>query len=126
MLNSTEVWYQALEVWCVGTTICFLFPPPGPVRLEGEVNVLLVGTGDPRHILKTIAGVQNEESLHVSLSVLICHVTPENKISLLYCELQTSSLCSTAGVGDRKQHGGGSQTAAAPLPGTDAPGKHGK
>ncbi|XP_045924599.1 dynein axonemal assembly factor 3-like [Micropterus dolomieu] len=37
----------------------------GPVRLEGEVNVLLVGSGDPRHILKTIAGVQNEESLHV-------------------------------------------------------------
>ncbi|XP_070783686.1 dynein axonemal assembly factor 3-like [Enoplosus armatus] len=37
----------------------------GPVRLEGEVNVLLVGSGDPRHILKTVAGLQNEESLHV-------------------------------------------------------------
>ncbi|XP_044035020.1 dynein axonemal assembly factor 3-like [Siniperca chuatsi] len=37
----------------------------GPVRLEGEVNVLLVGSGDPRHILKTIAGLQNEASLHV-------------------------------------------------------------
>ncbi|XP_071319687.1 dynein axonemal assembly factor 3-like [Trachinotus anak] len=37
----------------------------GPARHEGEVNVLLVGCGDPRHILKTIAGLQNEESLHV-------------------------------------------------------------
>ncbi|XP_073345879.1 dynein axonemal assembly factor 3-like isoform X1 [Pagrus major] len=38
---------------------------PGPARPEGEVNVLLVGSADPRHILKTIAGFQNEESLHV-------------------------------------------------------------
>ncbi|XP_076615769.1 dynein axonemal assembly factor 3 [Chaetodon auriga] len=37
----------------------------GPVRLEGEVNVLLLGSGDPRHILKTIAGLRNGESLHV-------------------------------------------------------------
>ncbi|KAF0025364.1 hypothetical protein F2P81_022245 [Scophthalmus maximus] len=37
----------------------------GPVRREGEVNVLLVGSGDPRHILKTIAGLRSEESLHV-------------------------------------------------------------
>ncbi|XP_068162303.1 dynein axonemal assembly factor 3-like isoform X2 [Antennarius striatus] len=37
----------------------------GPVRPEGEVNVLLVGSGDPRHILKTIASLQIEERLHV-------------------------------------------------------------
>uniref|UniRef100_UPI0037E92711 dynein axonemal assembly factor 3-like n=1 Tax=Semicossyphus pulcher TaxID=241346 RepID=UPI0037E92711 len=37
----------------------------GPVRLEGEANVLLIGAGDPRHILKTVAGLQNNESLHV-------------------------------------------------------------
>nr|XP_020461979.1 dynein assembly factor 3, axonemal isoform X2 [Monopterus albus] len=37
----------------------------GPVRHEGEVNVLLVGSGDPRHILKTIAGLQSDERLHV-------------------------------------------------------------
>ncbi|XP_040923405.1 dynein assembly factor 3, axonemal-like [Toxotes jaculatrix] len=37
----------------------------GPVRHEGEVNVLLVGSADPRHILKTIASLQKEESLHV-------------------------------------------------------------
>lgn len=39
---------------------------PGPVRLEGEVNVLLVGSADPRHILKTMAGLQGNESLRVS------------------------------------------------------------
>ncbi|XP_034563703.1 dynein assembly factor 3, axonemal-like [Notolabrus celidotus] len=39
----------------------------GPVRLEGESNVLLVGSSDPRHILKTIAGLQDKESLHVWL-----------------------------------------------------------
>ncbi|XP_051273481.1 dynein axonemal assembly factor 3-like [Dicentrarchus labrax] len=37
----------------------------GPVRPEGEVNVLLVGSGDLRHILKTIAGLQSKKSLHV-------------------------------------------------------------
>ncbi|XP_065806092.1 dynein axonemal assembly factor 3 isoform X1 [Labrus bergylta] len=37
----------------------------GSVRVEGEANVLLVGSGDPRHILKTIAGLQNTESLRV-------------------------------------------------------------
>nr|XP_040032163.1 dynein assembly factor 3, axonemal-like [Gasterosteus aculeatus aculeatus]XP_040032164.1 dynein assembly factor 3, axonemal-like [Gasterosteus aculeatus aculeatus] len=37
----------------------------GPVRPEGDINVLLVGSGDPRHILKTISGLQNHENLHV-------------------------------------------------------------
>ncbi|XP_061565351.1 dynein axonemal assembly factor 3-like [Cololabis saira] len=37
----------------------------GPARYEGDVNVLLVGSGDPRHILKTIAGLQEKQSLHV-------------------------------------------------------------
>ncbi|XP_037611295.1 dynein assembly factor 3, axonemal-like [Sebastes umbrosus] len=37
----------------------------GPVRPEGDINVLLVGSGDPRHILKTISGLQSEDSLHV-------------------------------------------------------------
>ncbi|KAM9837955.1 dynein axonemal assembly factor 3 [Aulostomus maculatus] len=39
----------------------------GPVRQKGEVNVLLVGSADPRHILKTIAGLGDEDSLHVWL-----------------------------------------------------------
>ncbi|KAM9716598.1 dynein axonemal assembly factor 3 [Menidia menidia] len=37
----------------------------GPVKQEGHVNVLLIGSGDPRHILKTIAGLQDKQSLHV-------------------------------------------------------------
>ena len=42
----------------------------GPVSHEGDVNVLLVGSGDPRHILKTIAALKEKQSLHVS-SVII-------------------------------------------------------
>ncbi|XP_034049601.1 dynein assembly factor 3, axonemal-like [Thalassophryne amazonica] len=37
----------------------------GPVRQEGEVNILLVGSADPRHILKTIAGLKDTDLLHV-------------------------------------------------------------
>ncbi|XP_072536234.1 dynein axonemal assembly factor 3-like isoform X2 [Salminus brasiliensis] len=37
----------------------------GAVRPEGEVNVLLVGSGDPRHILKTIASLREADTLHV-------------------------------------------------------------
>ncbi|KAM9425866.1 dynein axonemal assembly factor 3 [Pholidichthys leucotaenia] len=37
----------------------------GPERKEGDFNVLLVGSGDPRHILKTITGLQDNQSLHV-------------------------------------------------------------
>ncbi|XP_075890508.1 dynein axonemal assembly factor 3 isoform X1 [Nelusetta ayraudi] len=37
----------------------------GPARPEGDANVLLVGSGDPRHILKSIAGLQDKENLHV-------------------------------------------------------------
>ncbi|XP_037547325.1 dynein assembly factor 3, axonemal-like [Nematolebias whitei] len=37
----------------------------GPVRFEGEINVLLIGSADPRHILKTIAGLHDKQSLHV-------------------------------------------------------------
>uniref|UniRef100_H3DCK0 Dynein axonemal assembly factor 3 n=1 Tax=Tetraodon nigroviridis TaxID=99883 RepID=H3DCK0_TETNG len=37
----------------------------GPGRLGGEANVLLVGSADPRHFLKTLAGLQDTESLHV-------------------------------------------------------------
>nr|XP_057917359.1 dynein axonemal assembly factor 3-like [Doryrhamphus excisus] len=39
----------------------------GPVRGEGEVNLLLVGSGDPRHILKTIASLKEDDVLHVWL-----------------------------------------------------------
>ncbi|XP_028825780.1 dynein assembly factor 3, axonemal isoform X2 [Denticeps clupeoides] len=36
-----------------------------PVRWEGEVNVLLIGSSDPRHILKTIADLKSKNTLHV-------------------------------------------------------------
>ncbi|XP_056306343.1 LOW QUALITY PROTEIN: dynein axonemal assembly factor 3 [Danio aesculapii] len=35
------------------------------VRPHGELNVLLVGSGDPRHILKTITGLTHSDTLHV-------------------------------------------------------------
>ncbi|KAK5850763.1 hypothetical protein PBY51_001612 [Eleginops maclovinus] len=37
----------------------------GPVKRGRDVNVLLVGSGDTRHILKTISGLQDKERLHV-------------------------------------------------------------
>jgi len=54
---------------CVRTTSCFVCLCLGPMRCEGDINVLLVGSGDPRHILKTIAGLQDKQSLHVSHSL---------------------------------------------------------
>lgn len=52
---------------CCRNCIFCLSLSPGPERHEGEVNVLLVGSGDPRHILKTIADLPDKDSLHVSL-----------------------------------------------------------
>lgn len=94
----------------------------GEERCKGEVNVLLVGSADLRHILKTMAGLQDSERLHVS---------PQNScvsLELLWSLSweQTCLCCVTAGVGGRKQHGGDGQAASFALPGTDAPGKHGK
>ncbi|KAJ8245843.1 hypothetical protein GJAV_G00260900 [Gymnothorax javanicus] len=37
----------------------------GSRRRNGEWNVLLVGSADPRHILKTISGLRDSETLHV-------------------------------------------------------------
>ncbi|XP_053722632.1 dynein axonemal assembly factor 3-like isoform X3 [Synchiropus splendidus] len=39
----------------------------GPESPEGEINMLLVGSADPRHILKTIAGLRDEDTLNVWL-----------------------------------------------------------
>ncbi|XP_051537998.1 dynein axonemal assembly factor 3-like [Myxocyprinus asiaticus] len=35
------------------------------LRSHGELNILLVGSGDPRHILKTITGLRDSDTLHV-------------------------------------------------------------
>ncbi|XP_035255691.1 dynein assembly factor 3, axonemal-like isoform X2 [Anguilla anguilla] len=40
-------------------------PPQCPRRPQGKQNILLVGSGDPRHILKTIAGLKDTDTLHV-------------------------------------------------------------
>ncbi|XP_029934086.1 dynein assembly factor 3, axonemal [Myripristis murdjan] len=58
----------------------------GPERQEGHVNVLLVGSADPRHILKTIAGLRETDSLHIwvienSMDVVARHLV------LLYLSL---------------------------------------
>ncbi|KAK7919683.1 hypothetical protein WMY93_010967 [Mugilogobius chulae] len=37
----------------------------GPIQNKEETNILLVGSGDPRHILKTIAGLPDKHRLHV-------------------------------------------------------------
>ncbi|KAM4526134.1 dynein axonemal assembly factor 3 isoform 2-T2 [Fundulus diaphanus] len=37
----------------------------GPVTFDGEVNILLVGSGDPRHILKTVAESPDKQNLHI-------------------------------------------------------------
>lgn len=95
----------------------------GPARLEGDANVLLVGSGDPRHILKSIAGLQDKENLHVRLDFKKIAVP---RLCKAFGTLCTKSCSVFAGVGGGEQHGGSSQTAAAALPGTDAPAEHGK
>ncbi|KAM6951017.1 dynein axonemal assembly factor 3 [Aplochiton taeniatus] len=39
--------------------------PTGKIRREGKFNILLVGSGDPRHVLKTISQLSETESLHI-------------------------------------------------------------
>lgn len=47
------------------------------------MNVLLVGSADPRHILKTLAGLQDTESLHVSRKKqLLCATGVNNNSGL--------------------------------------------
>ncbi|XP_027860299.1 dynein assembly factor 3, axonemal isoform X2 [Xiphophorus couchianus] len=66
----------------------------GPVKSDGEMNVLLVGSGDPRHILKTMADSPVEENLHmwviessmdvVARQLLLLYVTlmPQEKMGI--------------------------------------------
>ncbi|XP_054914102.1 dynein axonemal assembly factor 3-like isoform X2 [Poeciliopsis prolifica] len=66
----------------------------GPVKSDGEMNVLLVGSGDPRHILKTIADSPVEQNLHmwviessmdvVARQLLLLYVTlmPQEKMGI--------------------------------------------
>uniref|UniRef100_A0A2I4B7L7 Dynein axonemal assembly factor 3 n=1 Tax=Austrofundulus limnaeus TaxID=52670 RepID=A0A2I4B7L7_AUSLI len=63
----------------------------GSVRSEGEFNVLLVGSADPRHILKTIAGLHDKQSLHVWVIENSMEVVAR-QLLLLYLSLVTNKV----------------------------------
>ncbi|KAM4716000.1 dynein axonemal assembly factor 3 [Anableps anableps] len=66
----------------------------GPVKSDGEMNVLLVGSGDPRHILKTINDSPDKLNLHIwliensmevvarQLLLLYLTLTPQEKMGI--------------------------------------------
>ncbi|KAM8876313.1 dynein axonemal assembly factor 3 isoform 1-T2 [Synchiropus picturatus] len=58
----------------------------GPESPEGEINMLLVGSADPRHILKTIAGLRDEDTLNVWLVESSMEVVARQML-LLYLSL---------------------------------------
>ncbi|KAG1944344.1 dynein assembly factor 3, axonemal-like [Pimephales promelas] len=58
------------------------------VKSDGELNVLLVGSGDPRHILKTITGLTHSDTLHVWVIENSMEVVAR-QLLLLYLSLQT-------------------------------------
>ncbi|XP_048010646.1 dynein axonemal assembly factor 3-like [Megalobrama amblycephala] len=58
------------------------------VRSDGELNVLLVGSGDPRHILKTINGLRDSDTLHVWVIENSMEVVAR-QLLLLYLSLLT-------------------------------------
>ncbi|XP_057683098.1 dynein axonemal assembly factor 3-like isoform X2 [Corythoichthys intestinalis] len=63
----------------------------GPVKHEGKVNILLVGNGDPRHLLKTLAGLQDEDILNVWLFENCMEVVARQML-LLYITLTPHEL----------------------------------
>ncbi|XP_024141465.1 dynein assembly factor 3, axonemal isoform X1 [Oryzias melastigma] len=65
----------------------------GPVGSEDEIKVLLVGSGDPRHILKTIAGLQDKR-LHVYVTET-CMELVARQMLLLYIALIPQEIMGT-------------------------------
>ncbi|XP_057178267.1 dynein axonemal assembly factor 3-like isoform X1 [Triplophysa rosa] len=51
--------------WGFGPARALLSSDVHTVRSRGEFNILLVGSGDPRHILKTISGIPESDVIHV-------------------------------------------------------------
>ncbi|XP_056593854.1 dynein axonemal assembly factor 3-like [Triplophysa dalaica] len=51
--------------WGFGPARDLLSSDVHTVRSDGELNILLVGSGDPRHILKTISGITESDVIHV-------------------------------------------------------------
>ncbi|KAK2870375.1 hypothetical protein QQF64_021658 [Cirrhinus molitorella] len=58
------------------------------VRPHGELNILLVGSADPRHILKTITGLTDNDTLHVWVIENSMEVVAR-QLLLLYLSLLT-------------------------------------
>ncbi|XP_077482498.1 dynein axonemal assembly factor 3 [Stigmatopora argus] len=63
----------------------------GPVRHEGELNILLVGNGDPRHLLKTLSGLRDEDILNVWLFENCMEVVARQML-LLYITLTPQEM----------------------------------
>ncbi|XP_060777097.1 dynein axonemal assembly factor 3-like [Neoarius graeffei] len=60
----------------------------GVPRTQGELNVLLVGSSDPRHVLKTISGLKDTDSLHLWVMENSMEVVAR-QLLLLYVSLST-------------------------------------
>ncbi|XP_043082250.1 dynein axonemal assembly factor 3-like [Puntigrus tetrazona] len=74
--------------WGFGPARDLLSSDPGRERLHGELDVLLVGSADPRHILKTITGLRNTDALHVWVIENSMEVVAR-QLLLLYLSLLT-------------------------------------
>ncbi|XP_007233006.3 dynein axonemal assembly factor 3 isoform X1 [Astyanax mexicanus] len=63
----------------------------GTLRPAGEVNVLLLGAADPKHILKTIAGLKETDTLHVWVIENSMEIVAR-QLLLLYLSLTTHEI----------------------------------
>lgn len=74
--------------WGFGPARDLLSSDTHSVRPHGELNVLLVGSADPRHILKTITGLMDTDRLHVWV-IENSIETVARQLLLLYLSLRT-------------------------------------
>uniref|UniRef100_A0A8C2C3A0 Dynein axonemal assembly factor 3 n=1 Tax=Cyprinus carpio TaxID=7962 RepID=A0A8C2C3A0_CYPCA len=74
--------------WGFGPARDLLSSDTHRVRLHGELNVLLVGSADPRHILKTITGLTDSDTLHIWVIENSMEVVARQLV-LLYLSLLT-------------------------------------
>ncbi|RXN21799.1 dynein assembly factor axonemal [Labeo rohita] len=74
--------------WGFGPAQDLLISDTHRVRPHGELNILLVGSADPRHILKTITGLTDNDTLHVWVIENSVEVVAR-QLLLLYLSLLT-------------------------------------
>ncbi|XP_073687214.1 dynein axonemal assembly factor 3-like [Garra rufa] len=74
--------------WGFGPARDLLSSDTHRVRPHGELNILLVGSADPRHILKTITGLTDTDMLHVWVIENSMEVVAR-QLLLLYISLLT-------------------------------------